>query len=114
MGGAARLSLETRHPRPSSPRRTTRCEFKETGRLSSGLDVSHKEEGEDVKMKRLGVVTAFVIGLAARSASVALATITTTTNSANAPNGTHYKSGTASCSVSGTTVTCSGYTLAGV
>ena len=39
----------------------------------------------------------------------------TTTNPANAPNGTHFKSGTASCSVSSTgSVTCSGFTLAGV
>jgi len=36
------------------------------------------------------------------------------TNPANAPNGTHFKSGTASCSVSGTSVTCTGFTLAGV
>jgi len=50
----------------------------------------------------------------ALSASVAFAVITTNINPANAPNGTHYKSGTASCSVTGTTVNCTGYTLAGV
>jgi hypothetical protein len=48
------------------------------------------------------------------SASVALAAITTTINPANAPNGTHFKSGTATCTVGATSVTCSGYTLAGV
>jgi hypothetical protein len=36
------------------------------------------------------------------------------TNPANAPKGTHFKSGTAACSTSGTTVNCTGYTLAGV
>ena len=39
----------------------------------------------------------------------------TTINPANAPNGTHFKSGSASCSVSSSgTVTCTGFTLAGV
>jgi hypothetical protein len=40
----------------------------------------------------------------------------TTINPANAPNGTHFKSGSASCSVNSNTgrVTCSGFTLAGV
>jgi hypothetical protein len=46
--------------------------------------------------------------------ATAAATITANVNPANAPTGTHYKSGSASCSVSGTTVTCTGYTLAGV
>jgi hypothetical protein len=47
---------------------------------------------------------------------VAGATQTTTTNANNAPNGTHFKSGTATCSVNPRTgsVTCSQYTLAGV
>ncbi len=53
----------------------------------------------------LGVVAAVLVGVGAAATSI---------NPSNAPNGTHYKSGTASCSASGTTVTCSGYTLAGV
>lgn len=37
------------------------------------------------------------------------------TNPANAPNGTHFKRGSATCTVSGNgSVSCSGYTLAGV
>jgi hypothetical protein len=60
--------------------------------------------------KRL-IAGAAVVGVVA-ALSVAMAAATT--NPANAPNGTHFKSGTASCSVSGTTVTCPGYTLAGV
>jgi hypothetical protein len=65
-------------------------------------------------MRRLGIITALSMLVLAVSASVALAAITTDINPANAPNGTHYKSGTASCSVTGTTVNCTGYTLAGV
>jgi hypothetical protein len=53
----------------------------------------------------IGVVAALLVGVGAAGTSI---------NPANAPNGTHFKSGTASCSVSGTSVTCSGYTLAGV
>ena len=48
------------------------------------------------------------------SASVALATQSTNIDPTNAPNGTHFKSGTATCTVGATSVTCSGYTLAGV
>jgi len=51
----------------------------------------------------IGVVSAVLVGVGAA-----------TTNPANAPTGTHFKSGSASCSVTGTTVNCSGYTLAGV
>jgi hypothetical protein len=58
-------------------------------------------------------VGAAVLGVAA-ALFVAVGAAATTVNPANAPTGTHYKSGTASCSVSGGTVTCSGYTLAGV
>jgi hypothetical protein len=65
-------------------------------------------------MKRLGIVTALVMLLAAVSAAAALATQSTTINAANAPSGTHFKSGTATCTVSSTGVTCSAYTLAGV
>ena len=54
--------------------------------------------------------------VAAAAAFPAVAGATTTTNPANAPNGTHFKSGTASCSVNSSTgsVTCNGFTLAGV
>lgn len=37
-----------------------------------------------------------------------------TTNPASAPTGTHFKSGSATCSVSGNVASCSPYTLAGV
>lgn len=54
----------------------------------------------------LGVVAALLVGVGAAA---------TTINPANAPNGTHYKSGTASCSTNPNgSVTCSSYTLAGV
>jgi len=62
-------------------------------------------------MKKLLTIASVV---AAVAAIPAVAGATTTTNPANAPNGTHFKSGTASCSVSGTSVSCSGFTLAGV
>lgn len=63
-------------------------------------------------MKRAGIITTLAMLLMAVSASVALAA--TTINPANAPNGTHFKSGTATCTAGATSVTCSGYTLAGV
>src|SRR5437762_3763843 len=52
----------------------------------------------------------------ALSASVALAAISTTTNPANAPSGTHLANGTSTpaCTVSGTTVNCNSYVLGGV
>jgi hypothetical protein len=65
-------------------------------------------------MRFRNLLIAAVLGIVAAISTVALAVITTSTNPANAPTGTHYKSGTASCTVSGTTVTCAGYTLAGV
>lgn len=65
-------------------------------------------------MRKFLLVGALLSAAAALAVPVALATIQTNINPANAPNGTHYKSGTASCSVSGTTVNCTGYTLAGV
>jgi hypothetical protein len=52
-----------------------------------------------------GVVAALLVGVGAAA---------TTINPANAPNGTHFKSGTATCTAGATSVTCSGYTLAGV
>jgi len=52
----------------------------------------------------------------ALSASAALAVISTTVNSANAPSGTHVANGSSlpSCSVSGTTVSCTSSVLGGV
>lgn len=64
-------------------------------------------------LKKRTTAAAAVIGVVA-ALFIAVGTAATTINSANAPTGTHYKSGTAGCSVSGGTVTCSGYTLAGV
>jgi hypothetical protein len=63
-------------------------------------------------MKRICAIAALTLSALLVMASAASAG--TTINSANAPNGTHFKSGTATCSVSGTTVSCTGYTLAGV
>ena len=62
-------------------------------------------------MKPRNLLIAAVVGIVAAISAVALAA----TNPANAPQGTHFKSGTASCSAaSNGTVTCTGYTLAGV
>lgn len=66
--------------------------------------------------KRTALVTAlgalFALTLGAQSA---LATITTTIDPSQAPTGTHFQSGTSAiCSVSGTTVNCTSYVLAGV
>ncbi len=65
-------------------------------------------------MRRVGIVTALSMLLMALTASVAFAAITTTFNPAAAPTGTHVQTGTPSCSVSGLTVSCSTYELAGV
>lgn len=62
-------------------------------------------------LKKRSLVAAAVLGVVA---ALSVAWATAAVNPANAPNGTHFKSGTASCSTSGTTVSCSGYTLAGV
>lgn len=66
------------------------------------------------RLRAFGAVLAAVAALAAAAAFPALAGAATTTNPANAPQGTHFKSGTAACTTSGTTVTCNGFTLAGV
>jgi hypothetical protein len=65
-------------------------------------------------MKRLLLVPLVVV--AALVLYAVPATGATTINPANAPQGTHFKSGTASCSVNASTgsVTCTGFTLAGV
>jgi hypothetical protein len=62
-------------------------------------------------LKKRSIVAAAVLGVVA---ALLISVATAATNPANAPNGTHFKSGTASCSTSGTTVSCSSYTLAGV
>jgi len=61
--------------------------------------------------KKRSIAAAAVVGV---MAAISVAIAASAVNPANGPTGTHYKSGTASCSTSGTTVTCSGYTLAGV
>jgi hypothetical protein len=67
-------------------------------------------------MRRIGIIGALSLLLLAFSASAALATQTTTINYANAPQGTHFVTGTPAptCTVSGATVTCNAYELAGV
>jgi hypothetical protein len=65
-------------------------------------------------LTKRSIAAAAVIGVVAALLVAVSAAATTTTNPANAPNGTHYKSGTAGCAVSGTTVTCNQFTLAGV
>jgi hypothetical protein len=62
-------------------------------------------------LTKRSIMAAAVVGVAA---ALLVSMATASTNPANAPNGTHFKSGTAGCSTSGTTVTCRGYTLAGV
>jgi hypothetical protein len=68
------------------------------------------------KLRRLGVITALSTALVALAASVAVADQTTTINPANAPSGTHFQTGTATCTVNPTTlaVSCSTFELAGV
>src|SRR5262249_61588045 len=60
-------------------------------------------------MKKLLTIASVVVAAAAFPAVAGAEE-----NPANAPNGTHFKSGEASCSVSGTSVSCKGFTLAGV
>lgn len=66
-------------------------------------------------MRRLGIITALFMLLAAVSASAALAVIEETINPANAPGGTHLQSGDIGCTVdTDLSVTCSSFELAGV
>jgi hypothetical protein len=67
-----------------------------------------------MRLKKRFIALAALIGAVAAISTVALATQSTTINPANAPTGTHFKSGAATCTVGSTSVTCSGYTLAGV
>jgi hypothetical protein len=67
-------------------------------------------------MRRIAIlITALFLALVGYAPS-ASAAITTTITPANAPTGTHFQVGTATCSVDQTTqlVTCSSYQLAGV
>jgi hypothetical protein len=65
-------------------------------------------------MRRLALlILALVVAMLGFTTS-ASAAITTTVNFANAPTGTHFQVGTASCSMNGLVVTCSGFELAGV
>jgi hypothetical protein len=68
------------------------------------------------KMRRVGIVTALSMLLLALSASVAAAAIIRTINPANAPQGTHFQTGDATCAVGsdGLSVSCTGYELGGV
>jgi hypothetical protein len=64
-------------------------------------------------LKRPWIAAAAVIGVVA-ALLIGVGTAATSINPANAPNGTHFKSGTASCTVTGSGVSCSSFTLAGV
>lgn len=65
-----------------------------------------------LRLRAFGTVVAAAAVFAAAAAFPAIAAAAT--NPANAPQGTHFKSGTAACTTSGTAVTCNGFTLAGV
>jgi hypothetical protein len=67
-------------------------------------------------LRKFGIIAVLSLLLVAMTAVVAQAAITTTINPAAAPTGTHFQTGTATCSVDATTqlVTCSSYELAGV
>lgn len=64
-------------------------------------------------MRRVWIITALSMLLLGLSASVASA-ITTDINPENAPEGTHVQTGTIGCTVTGVTVSCSTFELAGV
>jgi hypothetical protein len=66
-------------------------------------------------MRRVGIITVLSTFVMVVAASAALATITTTIDPANGPTGAHFQAGTsATCTVSGATVSCSSYEIAGV
>jgi hypothetical protein len=65
-------------------------------------------------MRRLAtLILTLVVAMLGFTSSASAATITKV-DFANAPTGTHFQVGTASCSTSGLVVTCSGFELAGV
>jgi hypothetical protein len=63
---------------------------------------------------KLRILLIAAVSTVAATSAVAVAAVTTSFNSSAAPQGTHVQTGTPSCSVSGTTVACSSYELAGV
>jgi hypothetical protein len=65
-------------------------------------------------VRRAGILAALSMLLVALSASPALASQQTTINPENAPPGTHLQTGTIGCTVTGQTVSCSSFELAGV
>jgi hypothetical protein len=65
-------------------------------------------------MRRIFAIAALALSALLVAATAASAAITTTFNPAAAPTGTHVQTGTPSCSVSGLTVSCTTYELAGV
>ena len=66
-------------------------------------------------MRRVGIIPLLSTFVLALSPSAALAAITTTIDPANGPTGAHFQAGTsATCTVSGATVSCSSYEIAGV
>jgi hypothetical protein len=90
--------------------------------LPSAIVISRIEDTEE-PMRRLVLATQTrrivlpilgAVALLILAAQPALAAINTTFNPAAAPTGTHVQTGSPSCSVSGLTVNCSTYELAGV
>ena len=65
-------------------------------------------------LKKIGLIAALSTMALFVAAPPASAAIVSTINPANAPTGAHFQRGSASCVVSGVTVTCSSYQLAGV
>ena len=65
-------------------------------------------------MRKFGIIAVLSLLLVAVTAAVAQAAIVRSVDFTNAPTGTHFQVGTATCTVSGTTVTCPSYELAGV
>jgi hypothetical protein len=67
-----------------------------------------------MRLNKRFVALAALVGAIAALSIVASAAITTTINPANAPSGTHVQTGTIGCSVTGLTLSCSTFELAGV
>jgi hypothetical protein len=65
-------------------------------------------------LRKFGIIAVLSLLAVAFAAVPALAAQTTTINPANAPTGTHFQVGSATCTVTGITVNCSSYELAGV
>jgi|SRR5215216_2092377 len=63
-------------------------------------------------LRKFGIIAVLSLLVTAFAAVPALAA--TTITAANAPSGTHFQVGTATCTITGTTVTCPSYELAGV